>query len=110
WIMVSTLVWSSPGHVSTVHLEGESERARDHHALDVGCTFVYLAHTHVAIDLGQAELFQIAIAAQSLNGAGADGLRGFGSYQLGHRRFLQARRARVLDARRVQHELARGLE
>src|SRR3954452_20973784 len=87
-----------------------SQRTRDHHALDVRGALIDLTHADIAIDLREAELFQVAVATQRLNCARAHRLSRFGRDELRHRGFGEARCTGVLDARRMQDELSRCFE
>src|SRR3546814_5647302 len=59
--------------------------ACDHHALDIRGAFVDLADADIAIDLGNAEFFEIAVAAERLDRAGHHRLGRLRCDQLGHR-------------------------
>src|SRR6478736_9696021 len=89
-------------------LAGES--APDHQTLDVAGALVDLADAHVAIDAFDREVSHIAIAAMDLDRVRAHTLGHFRCKKLRHRGFLQARQARVSQARRMPGELPGGFD
>src|SRR3989344_1423858 len=89
---------------------GSGQRALDDDLLHVARAFVYLAHTHVAVDALHREVVHHAVAAQRLDGGAAHALGHFAGKQLGHGGLLQARAACVAQPGGVPDELARGFD
>src|SRR6185295_10509931 len=82
----------------------------DDELLDVARAFVDLGHAHVPPQALDREIGDVAVAAVDLDRIRAHALGHLGGKKLGHRRLLDAGRARVAQPRRVQVELARGLD
>jgi hypothetical protein len=87
-----------------------SWRAPDQDLLHLGGAFVDLADAHVAVDALDREVADVAVAAEDLDGRRAHALGHLAGEELGHRRFLQAGAAGVLQAGGVPDQLARGLD
>src|SRR3954462_13329248 len=98
------LTWLLMALIGSLLLQG----APDHHALDVARAFVDLRHAHVAPVALDREVRHVAVAAVDLHRVRAHLLRHLGGEELRHRRFLDARPARVAQARGMQVELPRG--
>src|SRR6478672_9101664 len=86
------------------------ERAPDHQTLDVAGALVDLADAHVAIDALDREVGHISIAAMDLDRVRAHALGHFRREKLRHRGLLEARQARVSQARRMPGELPGGFD
>src|ERR1700682_3593205 len=91
-------------------LSSSNQTAADDEALDVVGALVDLGAAHAAIDALDAEVLDVAHAAQRLDRVGAYALGRLGGEQLGHGRLRQAGPARILEGGRVQGQLARGLQ
>src|SRR3990167_9714304 len=89
---------------------GGLQRPLNDDLLNVRGAFVDLAHAHVAPDALQRKVVHVAVAAQRLDGGGADLLCRFAGEELGHGGFLQAGLAGVAQGGGVPDQLARGFE
>src|ERR1039458_9688624 len=89
---------------------GSSECACNDHALDVRRALVDLADTDVAIDLGEAIFFQVAVTAQGLDGARDHRFSDLRCDEFSHRSFFETGQRAILQTGRVQNELPRRFE
>ncbi len=86
------------------------QRTGNEHFLHIAGAFVNLANPHIAPDALDGKVGHITVTAVDLQRRAAHPLGHFAGHQFGHRRLLQTRQARILQAGGVPQQLPRRFD